>query len=251
MEEVLLRFGHLGKQIFNNLDIQSLKNCNEVSQSWKEFIHRENIPSFKSIKLYSNLPDASIRKFLRKFDSDHSELMAIHVKMVYKKIFMIPNLDRPYPFHFAAECGFLEICEMIMENMDEKNPKGDWGLTPLHLAAENGKLEVCKLILKNLQCDKKMCKRYKCDKNPKNVYDFTPLHMAAMNGHLEVCKLIIENICENPKPRSDWRAPKNPKSRSDWGDPKNPKSDRTGRHHNPRAKERIELYLSEKFPKSS
>jgi len=32
MEEVLLRFGHLGKQIFNNLDIQSLKNCGEFSQ---------------------------------------------------------------------------------------------------------------------------------------------------------------------------------------------------------------------------
>ena len=143
MEEVLLRFGHLGKQIFNNLDIQSLNNCSEVSRSWEEFIHREKISSFQKIKHYSNLPDASIRKFLRKFDSDHSELMAIHVRMVYKKIFMIPNLDRPYPFHFAAECGFLEICEMIMENMDEKNPKGDWGVTPLHRAAENGKLEVC------------------------------------------------------------------------------------------------------------
>ena len=235
MEEVFLRFGHLGKQIFNNLDIQSLKNCNEVSRSWEEFIHREKIFSFQRIKLYSNLPDASIRKFLRKFDSDQSEVMAKHVKMVYKKSSMIPNFDRPYPFHFAAEFGFLEICEMIMENMDEKNPKGDWGVTPLHRAAENGKLEVCKLIVENLQCDKEMCKRYQCDKNPKNDHNFTPLHMAAMNGHLQVCKLIIESICENPNPRLDRGDPKIAKSRS----------------CNRRAKKRIELYLRQKFPTSS
>ena len=235
MEEVLVRFGHLGKQIFNNLDIQSLKNCNEVSRSWEEFIHREKISSFEKIELYSNLPNASIRKFLRKFDSDQSEVMANHVKMVYKKRFMFLKSARPYPFHFAAELGLLEICEMIMENMDEKNPKDHWGYTPLHRAAENGRLEVCKLIVGNLQCDKEMCKRYQCDKNPKNDNYFTPLHMAGMNEHLQVCKLIIENICENPKPRSDR------------GDPKNAKR----RLHNTRAKKRIELYLSEKFPTSS
>ena len=161
--------------------------------------------------------------------------MANHVKMVYKKKFMFLKSARPYPFHFAAELGLLEICEMIMENMDEKNPKDHWGYTPLHRAAENGRLEVCKLIVGNLQCDKEMCKRYQCDKNPKNDNYFTPLHMAGMNGHLQVCKLIIENICENPKPRSDR------------GDPKNAKR----RLHNTRAKKRIELYLSEKFPTSS
>ena len=240
MEEVLLRFGHLGKQVFNNLDIQSLNNCSEVSRSWEEFIHCEKISSFQKIKHYSNLPDASIRKFLRKFDSDQSEIMANHVKMVYKKRSTFPKSDRPYPFHFAAECGFLEICEMIMENMDEKNPKGDWGVTPLHQAAENGKLEgaqleVCKLIVENLLCDKEMCNRYRCDKNPKNDHYFTPLHMAGMNGHLQVCKLIIENVCENPKPRSDRGDPKIAKSRS----------------CNRRAKKRIESYLSKMFPTSS
>ena len=216
MEEVLLRFGHLGKQMFNNLDIQSLKNCREVSQSWEDFIHHEKILSYQSIKFYSNLPVASIRKILRKSDSSQAAILVDNVKMVYKISWMgtlFLNQDRPYPFHFAAKNGFLEICEMIMENMDEKNPKDDWGVTPLHEAAEYGKVEVCKLIVENVQCDKEICKRYQCDKNPKNDFNFTPLHMAAMNGHLQVCKLIIENVCENPKPRSDRGDPKNPKSR--------------------------------------
>ena len=59
--------------------------------------------------------------------------------MVYKKSSMIPNFDRPYhgyPFHCAAEFGFLEICEMIMENMEDKNPKNNSWVTPLHEAAQ-------------------------------------------------------------------------------------------------------------------
>ena len=120
MEEVLLRFGHLGKQVFNNLDIQSLNNCSEVSRSWEEFIHRGKISSFQKIKHYSNLPDASIRKFLRKFDTDQSEIMANHVKMVYKKRSTFPKSDRPYPFHFAAENGYFLVCELIIAHSENK-----------------------------------------------------------------------------------------------------------------------------------
>lgn len=143
MEEVLLRFGHLGKKIFDNLDIQSLKNCSEFRQSWKDFIHREKLLSFQIIKFYSSLPDASIRKILSKSDSNQAAELANNVTLVYKKI---PFNNSDTPLHFAAECGFLEICEMIMENMEEKNPQNNSWVTPLHEAASEGHLEVCKLI---------------------------------------------------------------------------------------------------------
>ena len=39
---------------------------------------------------------------------------------------------------------------MIMENMEEKNPKNNSWVTPLHEAATEGHLEVCKLILENV-----------------------------------------------------------------------------------------------------
>ena len=109
------------------------------------------------------------------------------------------QLDSDTPLHFAAECGFLEICEMIMENMEEKNPKNNSWVTPLHEAATKGHLEVCKLILENVP-----------EKNPRNFYHFTPLHMAAMKGHHQVCKLIIETICQNPTPPRLMSDPKNP-----------------------------------------
>lgn len=217
MEEVFLRFGHLGKQIFNNLDYQSLKDCRDVSQSWEDFVHHEKILSFQTIKFYSKVTDSSIRKRLRKSDSDQAAKLAKDVKFVYyeEKVWLgvLEKHYRSYPFHFAAENDHLEIYEMITENMEDKNPKNHWGVTPLHQAAEMGHLEICKLIVNNVQCDKEMCMRYQCRKNPKDDCYFTPLHKAAMNGHFQVCKLIIENVCENPKPRSDRGDSKNPKSR--------------------------------------
>ena len=41
MEEVILRFPHLGLQIFQELDVGSLLNCKQVGRSWKNFIETE------------------------------------------------------------------------------------------------------------------------------------------------------------------------------------------------------------------
>ena len=43
------------------------------------------------------------------------------------------------------------MCNLLLENVRKKNPKGIHGITPLHLAASNGQLEVCELILKNIK----------------------------------------------------------------------------------------------------
>ena len=106
MEEVFLRFGHLGKQIFNDLDYESLINCTDVSQSWKDFIHHEKILAFREIKFYSNLPNTSIKRILRKFDSSQALILAYNVKTVYKMGGIFNNQDRLNPFSFAAKKGF-------------------------------------------------------------------------------------------------------------------------------------------------
>ena len=40
---------------------------------------------------------------------------------------------------------------MIIECVDNKNPKDEYGETPLHEAADNGHYEICKLIIENLE----------------------------------------------------------------------------------------------------
>ena len=41
MDEVILRFPHLGVQIFQELDVGRLLNYKQVSRSWKNFIETE------------------------------------------------------------------------------------------------------------------------------------------------------------------------------------------------------------------
>lgn len=43
MEELLLRFHHLGQQIFESLNYQNITKCREVNKLWKKFIDKEDI----------------------------------------------------------------------------------------------------------------------------------------------------------------------------------------------------------------
>ena len=42
------------------------------------------------------------------------------------------------PLHFAAGCGHLEVCKLILQHVQNKNPEARNGRTPLHSAAQLG-----------------------------------------------------------------------------------------------------------------
>ena len=67
--------------------------------------------------------------------------------------------------HLAIKFGFqYESFKLIFENIQNKNPRNDWGETPLHHAVEEGRLEICNLIMENV-----------AEKNPKDHQGKTPL----------------------------------------------------------------------------
>ena len=57
---------------------------------------------------------------------------------------------RVTPLHWAALRGHLDICQLLIENIDAKNPATNRGVTPMHLAADMGHLEICSLIIENV-----------------------------------------------------------------------------------------------------
>ena len=48
--------------------------------------------------------------------------------------------------HKAARNGHLSVCQLIVENVDDKNPKNSSGRTPLDLATSKNHLGIKKLI---------------------------------------------------------------------------------------------------------
>ena len=79
--------------------------------------------------------------------------------------------------------GNLEICQTIINHLDNSNFGEEYPAEPLLMAATNGHLEICNLLIQKTK-----------EKNPTaiSVGGTTTLHFAAQNGHLNVCKLIIE-----------------------------------------------------------
>ena len=82
-------------------------------------------------------------------------------------------------FHWAAGHGQFEVCNFIIQNVDDKNPPSNNGTTPLHMAARQGRFEVCKLIIENVD-----------NKNPTNHAGMTPFHIARHNRKWKICRLI-------------------------------------------------------------
>ena len=103
------------------------------------------------------------------------------------------------PLHFAANNGHLEICQLIISNVDDKNPNANWAgeASPYHLASEKGHLEVVKLFLETLTDKNPM------DEPPKRG---TPLHLAIENGHFEICQMIISQTT-NKSPSLNGKTP--------------------------------------------
>ena len=55
MKEIILRFPHVAKNIFENLDLKDLRNCLLVHTQWYNFITNENFLMIKKIQRLRNI----------------------------------------------------------------------------------------------------------------------------------------------------------------------------------------------------
>ena len=169
MEEVFVRFPHLGEKILLSLDSTSLIKCKNVARHWKKFMVVEK-SKIRLIKRYTNCSDELLKNVLKKSGG------AILMVSVLREIF------RLFPRRTTQSNQYLK----------------QWHSTPLHEAAKYGNLAAYQLIMENVK-DKNPCCRYYQDiklgnsLTPLNLNP-TPLHLAAANGHLKMYKLIVQNV---------------------------------------------------------
>ena len=75
------------------------------------------------------------------------------------------------------------MCQLIIGNVQEKNPRDPLQLTPLHIAANYGHTDICKLIIENGE-----------ETNPKDIHGRTPMDLAAQHGYKSVCQLFQKDM---------------------------------------------------------
>ena len=58
MEDIFLKFPHIGEQILEQIDNKSLTECREVNNLWMEYIDNQKLPWIRIIKecVYSLKP---------------------------------------------------------------------------------------------------------------------------------------------------------------------------------------------------
>ena len=211
IEEIFARLPNLSENIFGRLDNRSLVSCREVSKIWAEYVDSQRVYWIRQILkcnppqskfhgewkiVLEKTPIETLKKFARYVLETSLEVSPIHVagglgdvelfKSIKEKTGLNENSEDNKgmtAFHLAAYNNRLSLCEVIIEQLQDKNPGNCHGLTPLHYAAWGGHLEICKLIMTSVQ-----------DKNPGNKKGCTPLHFAASKGHYNVCNLLLDIV---------------------------------------------------------
>ena len=193
MEEVFLRFPHLGEKILLSLDYKSLIKCRMVARHWKDSMEVENSKYIRLIKHYTDCSDELLKDVLKKSGA------AVVMVQVLRKIFgLFPRRTKQRhqfltkwcntPLHEAAKNGHSAAYELIMENVKDKNPHCQFYgsildhqslVTPLHLAAAEGHLKVYKLIFQNVK-----------DFRPKDHKGRIPIHYAQKSKRIKMIQHI-------------------------------------------------------------
>ena len=85
MEEVLLRFGHIGDQIFDELDSQTVVKCGFVGRSWNLFLDQGKVRPFHIIRAYTNIDETYLRKRIKEINAGKALELATTVRNLSKE----------------------------------------------------------------------------------------------------------------------------------------------------------------------
>ena len=196
---------HIASTIFNLLEKETQLKSRSVSSHWKDVVDFETT-LWTDPKLYRKAAREGNLEIVKKIIESPRTPDKNPVKYC-----PYPCDDRECnseygssPLHIAAYKGNVELCQLIMSCLTDKNPADQDGNTVLHEAARAekpwrknpGGIQVYRLVMAEVD-----------DKNPKDKGGCTPLHEAAWHQNLDLCQLILENVKDKNPALNDGRTP--------------------------------------------
>lgn len=205
VEEIFWRFPHLGQNILEELDHKSLVKCREVNKWWQDFVDGQRTSYVQNIKNCLGLSKMTVQKKLKKESLNMLKEACRFASRYYTTDYEGPHRKSSIIFGLLCrskytDCSFgkstipicLFLCDLIIDNSEDKNPVDKRGYTVLHNAAIVNNVQMYRMVMeKNI------------DKNPIHPkFGNTPLHEAAEKNLFELCKVILNGVQDwNPKDR--------------------------------------------------
>ena len=150
MEEIILRFPHLAEKIFQQLDNEDLVKSRQVEKLWQKFIDERNYPWLRIVNIPTILQDGNSY------------------------------------MHLAAQCGQMDMFEIILDEEKDKEPKNYKDETPFLTACRKGRMNIAFILLKKAD-------ELEIDLNTKDHKNQTAFHLACLHGHSELAEMIAKN----------------------------------------------------------
>ena len=191
----ILRFPDVARDIFKELNNESLTTSRSVSRLWCDYLDDQKFCWVRMIQRYRKNMENAFQQWKRVFKNTPVEIakeISVSTRQFFTSSFGVASslhFDTSRigfhwsPLHIAAGQGNLDLCKYIFEKIKNTQPRIQYKWTALHVAAKLGHEEICEFLIDNLE-----------DKNPSDQKGMTPFHYATKRGLTNVCRLIIENI---------------------------------------------------------
>ena len=188
MEDVCKRFPIIAGKIFRNLRNQDLIKCKLRSREICSFLNDERFFAIRVINSYfgnfvefqdlwisviAKAPSEIVKKLSQnvqkyfiedesRFEKqwppfwiaaeNNSKELCKYILDLFGENFSLKGAFGLHASLFmVAKKGHTEICKLIVDRLEDKNPSDNIGWTPLHEAAGNGQIEICKILMNNLE----------------------------------------------------------------------------------------------------
>ena len=155
LSDIVLRFPGVARVVIKELDDKSLMNIKSASREFSTALKNERCYWIRMILSHTNYLKSfpySWSVVLNKTPVESLRELGIAMYQYKEQNFPIGELRGLSPHHIAALEGKYQLMQNFLTKNTEKNPKKiEDGQTPLHIAARRGNLDICRLIVLNVE----------------------------------------------------------------------------------------------------